>query len=286
MTHRLLAASLAAALLASAAQAADLPARTAPPMLEMPPVFTWTGFYAGLNVGYGFDAKRIRSPYVGSPGYLGLATANLVPSGYNFSPEGIVGGGQIGFNYQLRSTLLGLEADFQGSDISSSAAATGSAAPGLVNGTSRLGLEWFGTVRGRIGFLPTDRFLVYGTGGLIYGEEQFQSRLVAGNLPGALAPASGAIWAGRRSDVRLGWTAGGGFEYALPTDTFLNVFRSSAVTFKAEALYYQFERERVTQPGVNAPGIAATNLGIFGVQDARLSGVIARVGVNYKFGTY
>ena len=221
MSRYLLPASIAATLIASLAQAADLPRRAAPPVFTPVPVFTWTGFYAGLNVGYGIDAERNRSPYVGSPSYVALANAGLVPAGYLFRPEGIIGGGQIGYNYQIGSVVLGVEADFQGSDIRSRALSTGAVAPGLVTGASRLDLDWFGTVRGRLGFVPSDRVLVYGTGGLIYGQERIRSQLVAGALPGALAPASGAIWAGARSDVRTGWTAGGGIEYALPTDSLM-----------------------------------------------------------------
>ncbi|KAF2990142.1 porin family protein [Methylocystis sp. MJC1] len=159
---------LASAASASVAQAADLPYRKAPVDVVLPPpAFTWTGFYGGLNAGGAIGA--------------GIG-ANVLG---DKSPSGVVGGGQLGFNYQLgRYFVIGAENDFQGSSLTA-----------RDDGPNHrdASLPWFGTARGRIGFaLAEPRLLFYGTGGLAFGQPK-----VAGD-----------------GKLRVGWTAGGGVEWA------------------------------------------------------------------------
>lgn len=121
---------------ATAASAADMPARNytkAPPMVA---AFNWTGFYLGVNAGYGW-----------------------VDTGGN--PGGFVGGGQIGYNWQAIGSplVLGLEADLQGADIDQTETVGG------ISSTTRA--KAFGTVRGRIGY-AFDRAMIYATGGWAY----------------------------------------------------------------------------------------------------------------------
>ena len=94
-------------------------------------------------------------------------------------------------------------------------------------------------------------------------------------------------------DFRTGWAAGAGFEYALPTDSFLNFFRSSAVTFKVEGLYVNLERNRTN--GVFAVNTNGDVVGRIGVNGATAVGfvdrredefAVVRAGLNYKFGSY
>src|SRR6478735_3468050 len=102
----LLAGTAALAIAASAAQAADLPSRAAPaPIIAAVPIFTWTGFYVGVNAGYGWNTNNDR---VFVPGF------GFVDSGSN---GGFVGGGQIGYNYQFNQFVVGVEADIQYADI-------------------------------------------------------------------------------------------------------------------------------------------------------------------------
>ncbi|WP_166301964.1 outer membrane protein [Bradyrhizobium sp. 2S1] len=72
-------------------------------------------------------------------------------------------------------------------------------------------IDWFGTVRSRIGFVPAERLLIYATGGLAYGE-------VKTNITNSEVFSTGLsrLWLGNNSDIRVGWTAGGGLEYAFP----------------------------------------------------------------------
>ena len=258
---------------ATIAQSADLPVRRAPSApLPTPPAFTWTGAYVGLNVGYAFSDSK-DSTFIGSPGYLGLAGAGAVPSRYSFDQNGFFAGGQLGYNYQIGSIVVGIEADLQYTAIKDSQTATGSAIPGLVAGRSTLELSYLGTVRGRLGFTPADRLLVYLTGGLAYGEIELNGSLTAGALPGGLAPASGAVWSGNRSQTRVGYALGAGTEYAFTNN----------LTAKLEGLYYDLGDIQTTQPGVNAPGQIAQSVGIFAVQKAELNGFVVRTGLNYKF---
>lgn len=122
---------------ATAASAADMPARNYTKAPPMAPMFNWTGLYLGLNGGYGW-----------------------VDAGGS-SVGGFVGGGQIGYNWQgIGSPLvLGLEADIQGADIDQTETI------GAVTGTTRV--KAFGTVRGRIGY-AFDRAMIYATGGWAY----------------------------------------------------------------------------------------------------------------------
>ena len=257
-------ACVAALLASSAAFAADLPARSAPAApVFVPPAFTWTGFYVGGNIGYAFSDNSTR--YVGNAGLLGLVGAGTVPGAYAMDADGFTGGLQAGYNHQWGSFVAGIEADFNYMDGSKTNQIT-VAAPGItVSGQATGGVEWLGTVRARLGF-AADRFLVYATGGLAYGDvNNSGSIFVTGG--GGL---NGAFWSGTGSEVQVGWTLGAGFEYAFTNN----------ITFGAEYLYYDLGGKSTTINALNAPAIAS---GVFAVQDADTAGSIVRARVNYKF---
>ena len=117
---------------AGAASAADLPSRKGPiaAPVYMPPAFTWTGFYVGANAGYGWG------------------NVNTNGFGQVSDLDGFVGGGQIGYNYQMGQFVVGLEADLQAADLSS----------GDNLGLLNVKTDYFGTVRARVG-VAFDRFL-------------------------------------------------------------------------------------------------------------------------------
>ena len=182
----------AAALSATSALAADLPSRKGPPpaYLPPPPVLTWTGFYVGGNVGGGWTENY----NVGGAGtvFNGFVwVPAIVPAGTS-SGGGVVGGIQAGYNFQLSPMfVVGVETDFQGSSIGGSSGWTGGATRSI---------DWYGTVRGRVGLtMPGwQQFMIYGTGGFAYGD----IRLNQGFFGGLRA-------------TGIGWTAGGGVEWAL-----------------------------------------------------------------------
>ena len=173
---------------ASIAFAADLPARQsykAAPPVEFAPAFSWTGFYAGVNAGWGWTSGS---------GTITIGGASGPTSG---SGNGFLGGGQIGYNWQTGAFVYGLEADFQGSTGSGSANATAGAT--VVTATAKD--PWFGTFRGRLGY-AFDRSLLYITGGAVYGESTLSGTV---NTTGAF-DSSATYWT---------WTAGAGYEAML-----------------------------------------------------------------------
>ena len=214
MKQRLLSLLAATALVtagASAASAADLPARAAPvPYVAPVPIFTWTGFYVGLNAGWGWRNSDEQSVLIApGPGVVVPGTLVFPDNG----DGGFTGGGQLGYNWQFGSFVVGAEADIQWADTDGNqnvvflpgAGITGTFIPGVFESNAP---EWWGSVRGRLG-VAFDRVLVYATGGVAYTEDN------------------------------AGWTVGGGVEWALP----VNWFGSSAVTFGLEGLWVSIDQD-------------------------------------------
>src|SRR6266536_3436233 len=152
MKKILLAGVAGIALVAGApAHAADLRARRPPPPPPPPvvapvPVFSWTGCYIGANIGGAWAHKDF--------------SVNGFDDG-SHSASGIAGGGQIGCDYQFASNwLIGIQGMFDGADL------TGDHSFG--DETFHTKVRWFGTVTGRLGFLVTPSFLIYGKGGVAF----------------------------------------------------------------------------------------------------------------------
>ncbi|WP_457795944.1 outer membrane protein [Methylocystis sp. S23] len=194
--------ALAAALAAGSAQAADLPSRKEPPpVAPPPPVLTWNGFYVGLNLGGGWQDRSSSNVWNNA---LLWANPALFPGGAfpvwgwggnngGGGSGGVVGGGQIGYNFQFSPWLvIGAETDFQGTSIGG-----GGGGNWWGGGVDLARINWFGTVRGRLGvtFPGWSSVLLYGTGGFAYGEVQRN------------------FWWNQNSAVQTGWTAGGGAEW-------------------------------------------------------------------------
>ncbi|WP_246206967.1 outer membrane protein [Methylocystis heyeri] len=341
--------AFACLLAAFSAEAADLPSLKAPIAQASPPPALWTGFYAGLNAGYGWGSNAANT--AGSPLLDGIAFAangldparqlpgtGLIPgvtalanSGVaNIDQSGFIGGGQIGYNYQWGAhVVVGLEADFQGTTMQGNGAYAGvsrdsiawkdPAVPGLLpcstNGCNlnRLGVgggqigastDWLGTVRGRIGYLATPDWLIYGTGGLAYGgvrASAAHSALTIGTLTGANDAAlpvpfpysqlngtyflPSAPGAAGYSGTRAGWTVGGGVEWLFAPQWSL----------KVEGLYYNLGSVSLRSSPVSLLSPLTINLGGVNVAAGQLlvanapvtritfDGALVRLGVNYRF---
>ena len=184
-----------------------------------PAFYSWTGFYVGLNAGYGFGDSDWTSP----------SSSN--------SPEGALVGGTVGYNFQTGRWVWGVEADIAWSDMNDDAPCGA--------GTCTTENDWLGTVRGRIGYAGWNRWLPYITGGLAIGEVEANNSALSSV-----------------SDTRVGWTIGGGVEYALRTRW----------TVKLEYLYVDLgELDCSTTCGTTASS------------DVSFTANVVRAGLNYRF---
>jgi outer membrane immunogenic protein len=239
----------------------------------------WTGFYAGVNAGYGWSDNSVL--YAGDP--AGRVPLNVVftsaANSYSkhLSSSGFVGGGQSGFNWQFARWVAGLEADFQ-SGVQGDFSAAGNFGPSDPGFrlTSQQDLKWFGTVRGRLGYLATPDLLLFGTGGLAYGRTEVSANFAntsntdiliisASNLT---CPGNQVCIAGSDSQTSTGWTAGGGFEWAL----------WSNITFKAEYLHVDLGSQTIK---LVAQSPASGNGFVTGRFDNSFD--VVRGGLNYRF---
>jgi outer membrane immunogenic protein len=218
MKRLLVVSVIALAGLASQANAADLGRRPyAAPAPVYNPIYNWTGLYVGVNGGGGW----------GDSSWSGVSSGNINASG------GLIGG-TLGYNWQFGQTVVGIETDLQWSDIKGS-------------GACAFGCEtrnnWFGTVRGRLGY-AWDRFMPYITGGLAYGNVEAN-------------PSFGFV---SNDTTNAGWALGGGVEFALAQNW----------TAKVEYLHYDLGNFTCTTCA-------------FVPTSVNFSADVVRGGINYRF---
>src|SRR4051812_8826306 len=211
------------------ASAADMAYKAAPvPMAPAP--FSWTGFYIGANVGGAWTPNTGGSDFGPLyPGFIVLAPQAAIPTVFpgqldvlaaGGRQSGVIGGGQIGYNWQVNQFVLGFEADAQGSGLKgSTASATRSfGAPILlatVNQTVTVDfgrIDWMASFRGRAGF-AVNQALFYVTGGAAVAEIGGSTTTVV-NGPGIAIPAGTFVATNGGDRTRWGWTIGAGVEWA------------------------------------------------------------------------
>jgi len=196
MKKLLLRLSCAAAALAAASSATAIAADLLPPPPLRPSI--WTGAYIGGNIGYAFggnDTVEVKSNTEGNVNDLG--TLEL---------EGFFGGGQIGYDWQMDSIVIGAVADIEASDIRDDFTKKFDINNNDDQIKARDSIDLWGTFRGRIGW-AFDQLLVYGTGGLAWADVDYDLR--ANNFT------SGQHGRIQGSDTRLGYAVGGGLEWAV-----------------------------------------------------------------------
>ena len=120
---------------------------------------------------------------------------------YSLSPSGGMGGAHAGYNWQWDHVVLGLEGDAEGGDVSDSLTGSFPRIRGY-HWHRRRNMDFDASVRGKLGY-AFDRILLYGTGGVAFGDVKTTFSAV------------GVGTVGSTSDVRVGWTAGGGISYAI-----------------------------------------------------------------------
>ncbi|MDH6231127.1 outer membrane immunogenic protein [Mesorhizobium soli] len=242
--------AIAATLFSSAAFAADVV------VPEVIPVFSWTGAYVGVNLGYGGD-KAKHSFDISQTWWEGeISHTDHMNGNLDFRSSGFLGGVQAGYNWQMDQWVLGVETDFQGANIKGEGSFDLSDDFGnSISGSVGTKLDWYGTLRARAGVLATERFLVYATGGLAYGRTK---SFIDVDAPGFNFHES-------RSKTKAGWTIGAGAEYAI----------TDHLTFKTEYLYTDLGNSNVFDGDI-AEG---THLSI----DRKFKFNTVRAGLNYKF---
>lgn len=238
MKKLLLATTAFVVLAAASANAADL---SRPAYAPPPPVYSWTGLYWGANIGYSWGESKYDATFGG----VGtLSTSDDI--------DGVIGGGQTGYNYQFGAWVWGFETDIQASGQKGGATYAGILP--LTTVTTDRKLEWFGTSRSRLGFLWTQNVLVYGTAGLAYGQVKNSATITTGGV------SSIATF----KDVKAGYAVGGGVEAAW----------GGGWSVKLEYLYIDLGKTE------------DTDINPFAQETWKTTDNIVRVGLNYKWGTF
>jgi outer membrane immunogenic protein len=245
--NRTLTAALIFSALSASAFAADL-THVPPPA----PVFTWTGFYAGVNAGVAWQDGSGSYFQPLSPGF----------GATKFNNAGVIGGGQLGYDWQNGTFVFGIVADIDGL----SARASGTVSPfaavpaDLVTLTQRQ--DWLGTVRSRVG-VTFGNALLYGTGGLAAGGTNHSFTQFVTTTPAQTVTTSS-------STTRTGWALGAGIEYAIAKNWSIGV----------EYLHVDLGKSTLVQPATSAGGLA------FSISQATFTdrSDIVRATINWRFG--
>jgi outer membrane immunogenic protein len=240
------------------ALAADLSHYQPVATMRYAPAFDWSGLHIGVSGGYAFDGHDASYTYNG----VASEEVAILPSGASLSSSGGIIGGNIGYDLQFNSVVVGVEADLSWTNFGDNTTYvfTGDSAIGMppITFATSYQMDWFSTVRGRIG-LPFDGLLVYGTGGLAFANVSMNTTVTVGEPPmGALR--------GANEETKVGWTLGGGAEYAV----------TDHVTIKAEALYFDLGSVSLN---ASTPQFTDVTVDV----DQQVAGTIARAGISYRF---
>ncbi len=258
MYRKLLLASVAGlAFTGSAAFAADLPSRAPPPVYLPPvPIFTWTGIYIGGQIGYAWASGSHN--FTGFDPFFGPAGGTFLSTSAGGTPSGVIGGANVGYNYQINQWVLGLEGSVDGTSLSNTAVV---AFPDGTSLTAHTKADIQGSIRGRLG-VAWDRALIYATGGVAFGG--FSSDVTVAN------PFFPFFANGNVSNTRVGWTVGGGIQYAITNNW----------SVRAEYRYTNWGNLR---DGTLAP---LAFPGVFYNGSRHLNQNQVQVGFDYKFDLY
>jgi outer membrane immunogenic protein len=238
-------AALVALIATCPALAADLSYKAPPPMA---PVFSWTSFYIGGNLGGAWANNTI------TDSLYGLSFSNG-------SNAVFVGGGQVGFNYQFGGgVVVGIEGDFDWA-ANNNNSVTGVVVPGGDTVTASANNRWMATVAGRLGY-AFDSWLIYAKGG---------GGWVGANSFTVTDVTQGASFTAGNSNTVSGWLIGGGFEWAFANNW----------SVRAEYDYFGLSGRSFTVPAT-APVAIAGDTFTTGKNNIQM----ATVGINYLFGMH
>lgn len=244
------------------------------------PAWSWTGFYAGFNVGGISSNNKTTDPVfwnIDPAAPAGLFNPGLAGDSFTHAQAGSVFGAQLGYNKQIApSWLIGAEVDWQVTSAQETICTSGCLPnPGFLSYLLTMdeqSVKWLATARGRFGWITPTNALLYFTGGLAMG--QIQQTVTGVASPGYYATGSDSA-VGNFTHTKIGWTIGAGAEVPLWD-------RWSA---KLEYLYVDLGHvtDSFTTPvsvAVNGPFVLSqTNVTEYPVHEQ-----IVRVGLNYNFG--
>lgn len=258
---------------------------------DAPVYFSWTGFYVGVNGGYSWgDADtsvsaststrtRLIRDFGGANTLVSDVTAvgpTLFGSG-DTDVNGWLGGVHAGYNWQSHRWVFGIETDIQrtSEDGSLSVCVVAGCGVGTPFATANFKLDWFGTLRARLGVLLQPNVLLYGTGGLAYGH------LSADYTAGLVGIGSGVL---SDDKTKAGWVLGGGVEGLIGPNWLL----------RAEYLYMDLGDVGSTSgsstttviipPFGNQPFTTVIDTTANAAVQTKFTDQIFRVGLSYKFG--
>ena len=241
----LIAASAAALTAASAAQAADVVANQEPAPVVAAPAFSWTGFYAGAQIGGSWSDTDLKGKYKGQ------GNAWSPRQGFSPDPSGFIGGIYAGYNYDLGNNIvIGADTDWVWGDMDENDKRSYNDNAFSLNG--KLKEQWAGSTRARVGY-AVDRWMPYIAGGVAYAKVDSHFRVKDSN--GKVIPGYSAS----DSDTLVGWTIGAGFDYAM----------TDHIILRAEYRYTDFGDEDYSKNNIKYNVDYKTN--------------DFRVGVAYKF---
>ena len=256
---------------ATTVSAADMAVKARPVAAPIP-VSTWTGCYIGGNAGWVGGLDNLFT-HPGPPSSFQGQNFNPSPNAHSYDPRGDGGtvGGQIGCNWQTGRWVLGVEGDGNWSGLRERAFASYPAivqtAPAATTWTAHTesltkDMDWFATVRGRVGFTVAPQWLIYATGGAAFAH--FNSSLDYNSTTGAFH------LVGSTSVERVGWVVGAGTEWKFAPNW----------SVKAEYLYMDFGTVGFDAPIVNPTGPGDVRSWR---TEVKLREQVARVGINYYF---
>ena len=222
------------------ASAADLDFMPAPAPAPPPFIPTWAGFYIGGHVGYGeadIDT-RVDLDYFDA---LDVDEDDSFGFGNSLGMDGLLGGVQGGYNWQINSLVLGIEADISFTDWGTSAASfrsddvldlgfTGLDDDEYAFGNTSADIDFLASVRGRLGF-AANNFLIYGTGGVAWADASADANIVVFDSSTDLE----TEWNGSEEFGDIGWVVGAGMGWMVIPQTF---------SVGVEGLYYFFDEQK------------------------------------------
>ena len=230
---------VAAVVFATPAFAADFSTKVMPIIAAPEP--TWTGFYIGLDGGYGWGRDRFADPLDLSALVLGTVHTDVPTPIGGVNVKGWLFGGHAGYNWQYSRWVGGLEADLDAADIKGTTGLTATTIDGnTFVQTNSTKFDALATLRARLGLLVTPDVLFYGTAG---GAAGHTANSAAGNFNDGLFAASYSA-----GQSLFGWSAGGGVEGKLSSIGMRNV------TLRVEYLHYGFLNEATPFANIGEPG--------------------------------